>query len=150
MIQRIRRANRKGRNSTFVFFISKWSKIKNPAEIKKHQLKKSKNPSISAARTENTQFSNSNCPKALKTSSLSQVLNVDNEKNISDSESLLESKVNLDNVNNKDLIATFLAMNTENSCKKAKKDKQTSRTNKKKQVNFTDKIFDYIYVVQCY
>lgn len=71
---------------------------------------------------------------------------MDSEKDISNSESLLESKVDLDNINNKDLIATFLATDTENSCKKAKKDKQTSRTNKKKQDNFTDKIFDYIYI----
>lgn len=50
----MRCAGRKGGDSTFVFFTPKWSKIKDPAEIKKRRLKKSKNQSVSAARTENT------------------------------------------------------------------------------------------------
>lgn len=116
-------ANKKSRDSTFVFFISKWLRIKNPAEIKNRQLKKLKNLSVPGARTRNTQLSNSNYPKALKASFLSQVFNTDSEKNISDSKFLLGSEANLDNVDNKDLMATFLAMNAKDFLKKTKKDK---------------------------
>ena len=131
MIQRIGRASRKGGDFTFVFFTSKWLRIKDPTEIKKRQLKKSKNPSIPAAEIGNTQLSNSNCPKALKVSSLSQVLNADSEEDISDSEFLLRFKTDLDNIDDKDLMATLLATDAEDSRMKAKKDKQTSCTNEK-------------------
>lgn len=119
----MRRAGRKGGDFTFVFCTPKQSRIKDPAEIERHQLKKSKNLSVPAARTRNTQLSNSNRPKALKASSLSQVLNADSEEDISNSESLLGSKTDLDDINNKDLIASFLATDIEDSFKKAKKDK---------------------------
>lgn len=80
---------------------------------------------------------------------MSQVLNADSEEDISDSESILGSKADLDNVDDDDLMATLLATDVEDSRKKAKKDKQTSCTNEKKRDNLADKIFDYIYVARC-
>lgn len=96
------------------FFTLKWSRIKNLAEIKKCQLKKLKNLSIPTIKTKNTQLSNSNHLKTLKASSLNQVFNVDNKENILNSESLLRSKADLDNINNEDLKAIFLATNAKN------------------------------------
>lgn len=130
MIQRIGRASRKGGDSMFVFFISKWSKIKNLIEIKKRQLKKSKNLSVLAVETRNTQLLNNNYLKALKASFLSQVFNAKSKEDILDSESIPESKADLDNIDNDDLMATFLATDVEDFYKKAKKDKQTSCINK--------------------
>lgn len=72
---------------------------------------------------------------------------MDNKEDISDSESVLRSEADLDDINNDNLVATLLAIDAEDSCKKAKKNKQTSCTNKKKRDNFVDEIFDYIYVV---
>lgn len=40
LIQKMGRAGKKGGDSTFVFFIPKWSRIKDPAEIENRQLKK--------------------------------------------------------------------------------------------------------------
>lgn len=57
MIQRMERVGRKSGDSTFVFFIPKWSRNEDPEEIKKRYLKKSKNLSIPAAKTGNTQLS---------------------------------------------------------------------------------------------
>lgn len=74
---------------------------------------------------------------------------MDNEKNILDLEFLLEFKVDLNKINNKDLMAIFLAINAKDSYKKVKKDKQINCIDKKKQNNLIDKIFDYIYVAQC-
>lgn len=130
MIQRIGHASRKGEDSIFVFFISKWSKIKNLIEIKKRQLKKSKNLSVLAVETRNTQLLNNNYLKALKASFLSQVFNVKSKEDILDSESIPESKADLDNIDNDDLMATFLATDVEDFYKKTKKDKQTSCINK--------------------
>lgn len=149
MIQRIEHTSKKSGDSMFVFFISKWSKIKDSTEIEKYQLKKSKNLSVPTVGTGNIQFSNSNHFKALKISSLSQIFNADSEEVVLDSESVLRSKADLENINNNNLIITFLATNAENSCNKGKKDKQTNHTNEKKQDNFADKIFDYIYIAQC-
>lgn len=131
MNQRMRRASKKGEDSMFVFFTPKQLRIKDLAEIKKHQLKKSKNLSVPVAGTGNTQFSNSNCLKTLKASFLSQVFNTDSKEKISDSKLILGSKSDLDNVNNKNMMATLLATDAENSYKKAQKDKQTSCTNRK-------------------
>lgn len=148
MIQRMGRAGRKGGASTFVFFTPKWSMIKDPAEIERRQLKKSKNPSVPTAETGNTQFSNSNRPKALKASSLSQVCNVDEEE-ISESESIIGSEADFDNIDDDDVMATLLATDAEGSRNKAKKDQQTNRTNEKKRENLADEIFDYIHVARC-
>lgn len=63
-----------------------------------------------------------------------------------DSKFLLGFETDLDNIDNEDLMATFLAMNAKDFCKKAKKDRQTSCKNEKKQNNLVEKIFDYIYV----
>lgn len=54
MIERMECAGKKSRDSTFVFFTSKWSRIKDPIEIKKSQLKKCKNPLVPATKTVNT------------------------------------------------------------------------------------------------
>lgn len=43
-------------------------------------------------------------------------------------------------------MAIFLATDAEDSCKKAKKDKQTSRIDEKKRENLANEIFDYIHI----
>lgn len=121
MIQKIEHVGRKGIAPTFIFFIPKWSMIKNLTKIERHQLKKSKNLSLLTIKTANTQFSNNNYPKALKASFLSQVFNVD-KKEILDSKSIIESEAHFDNIDNNDVIATLLATNTESSSNKTKKD----------------------------
>lgn len=90
----------------------------------------------------NTQLSNNNCPKALKVNYLRQVCNATSKNDISDSESILISKTKLYDIDNDDLIVSLLTINAEKFSKKTKKNKQTSYTNKKKQDNFVDKIFD--------
>lgn len=71
IILKIGHTSRKSRDFTFVFFTSKWSKIKDPIEIKKRQLKKLKIFLVSATGTGNTQFLNNNCLKVSKVSFLS-------------------------------------------------------------------------------
>lgn len=53
---------------------------------------------------------------------MSQVLNADGEEDISDSKSLLESEIDLDDIDDKNLMTTFLATDVGDSCKKVKKD----------------------------
>lgn len=65
-----------------------------------------------------------------------------------DSKSVQGSKADLDDIDNEDLMASFLTTDAENFHKKIKNNNQTNFINKKKTNNFADKIFDYIHVVQ--
>lgn len=78
---------------------------------------------------------------------MSQIYNADSVKDILDLESLLEFEANLNNIINKNLIATLMATDVKHFCKKIKNDKQINCINEKKQDNLADKIFDYIYMV---
>lgn len=89
MIQRMGRAGRRGGASVFILFTPKWTKIKDPAEIKKRT---NGTPSSTSA---NAQLSNSNRPKLLsKISLLYQGVNTDDD--LSESESIAGSKANID------------------------------------------------------
>lgn len=87
--------------------------IKDLAEIERCQLKKSKNLLVSTTETKNTQFLNDNCSQTLKISFLSQVCNI-NKKKILDSKSIIGSKTNFNNIDNDNIIATFLIIDVEN------------------------------------
>lgn len=91
--------------------------------LKKSQLKKSKNQSIPTVRIVNTKLLNGNYFKALKPSFLSQVFNVDSKKDILNLKSILESKINLDDIKNENFVINFLPTDAKDSWKKAKKDK---------------------------
>lgn len=71
-----------------------------------------------------------------------------NKEVIFDSKSVIESVTNFYNIKNDDMMGIFLAMNTESSQNKIKKDQQTSCTNKKKRENLANIIFNYIYIAQ--
>lgn len=81
---------------------------------------------------------------------MSQIFNADSKKDILNLKLLSKSKINLGNINNKDLMATLLAINIENYCKKAKKINNLIVLMKKKYYNFADKIFNYIHIAQYY
>lgn len=74
MIQRMGQAKRKGGTLMFVFFILKWTRLKDPNKIKK------RNGGFLSFIAVNLYLSNSNRPKALpKICLLSQVINTKND-----------------------------------------------------------------------
>ena len=149
MIQRMGRVGRKGGKATFVLFIPKWSRIKDPDEIDK-RIPKSSN-GVTAG---NAQFSDSNRPKAqAKISPLNQVLNADDD--VSDTSSLATSEAgsetdfDINHNDEADLISGVLATEVNETHFNRKKERKISKSDAAKRANLPNEIFDYIYVARC-
>lgn len=120
MIQQMGRAGRKGGLLHFILFTPAWIVVKDQEEIEKRS-----NTSSAFSSTANAQLQDSNWPKAIaQASPLSQTTFPDADT--SDAESIAELEAaDLDDV---DLMATFLATKVDKDIIKKKRDQKTKQT----------------------
>lgn len=113
MIQRMGQARRKDGISAFILLTPKWTRVKNPNEIKKRM-------NSTSSTSVNVQLSNSNWPKTLpKNSPLSQMLNVEEEK-LSNLELVAKSECDLELNEEVNFFSKILALNADQNGRQQK------------------------------
>ena len=140
MIQRMRRAGKKGRASAFILLTPKQTRSKDSNNIEK---RRNDITSTSA----NAQLSDSNRPKAFpKTSSLSQLINV--EDKLSDLEAVAKSEGDFELDEEADLFSGMLASDADQNQKQRKKELKANEIDDAKRAKPPNQIFDYIHVAR--
>ena len=135
------RAGRKGGASAFILLTPKWTRVKDPDEIKKRI-------NSTFFTSANALLLDSNRPKALpKNSPLCQILNVGEEK-LSDLESVAGLECDLELNKEVDLFSRILASDADQNRRQQKKELQTNLTNAAKQAKLPNEIFDYIHIAK--
>lgn len=146
------RVGKKRGKTTFLFFIPKWSKIKDQKKVKKQKSKNFKDIT-----TANAQLSDKKRP----ISRINQVLNTDD--NVTDANSDAGSKASsktgsgaclkvdfdLNNADKVDLLSGVLATEANKSQISKKKNHRSNKSDATKQANLSNKMFEYIHVAQC-
>lgn len=146
MIQRLGRAGKKGRLSTFILFIPKWSQIRDSKEIEDRAIK---NTTTSTTLTTKSQLFNTNRPKY---SSPFAQTTIAAETAISDTESIIDSDVKSNKegeANDSELLFALLAIENEVTNQKKAAKKQKNQSELQKCANLLDEFFDYIYRIPC-
>lgn len=135
MIQRLGRAGRKGAQAHFVLLTPKWTQVKDPEEVRQRLAKRN---------SSNAELSNTNRPKAIKPSPLSQQID---PNEISDVESNAGSEPEFEDSATNQLF-TLLSTEAEEETKSKKEKKKSSKTDAEKRDHLPDEIFDYIHAAK--
>lgn len=140
-------ASRKIDKSTFLFFIPKWSDVKDPKEITSHKAKKTHSLS-SAICHASFHFADSIQPRHLNPSLLGAVITAqDNHE--SNTKSVMNLVVDSSFEVNRDLFSKLIITDADENKLTILKARQINNSDAQKRANLPNEIFNYIYLVYC-